>query len=541
MSLDTVQLNELLKQYYALREENIDLKEKNSALIQEIRQRNESKPFNIGVVVEDYVEEKYGRLIRNMFEKPNQKEGESIRPLPYIRVTDPNGGELVAAVHESVQPEELKSGQTVYIDQDTIIRGTDGYYKKGLTLPLERILPDGRLILRGESGSDETICEPCPYLDVDSLNPGDRIRIVGHLALENLGQAFKTDDLVSIPLSKDLSDMVGTDWKDIYRDYKESLYDMEKSLQDASHDGDPFITMLLHGLNGNGKTTGARALIWDFCTRYGIEDKECLIVVKGGELISKYVGETESNIRNVFSRLRKIAADHDRACLFIDEFDAISNSSSIDVQSSWVGTSVVPTLKAELDGPVPLEKVFIVCTLNNKVNIDPPLLRRFNNQQVVRCEKDCIPNLVDKIFDRWKDYRGISPEKAKAVLINTLNTIPLGQLQSSNKKHRDFYPIDITSYADCEEILIKARRAANSENRELDASDITDKVYRQFIEKARGIRVGVQNGYRLSNARDYFATLDDSQFVTLERVILYDENDSRVKKAITVSHDMESI
>ena len=94
------------------------------------------------------------------------------------------------------------------------------------------------------------------------------------------------------------------------------------------------------------------------------------ISVKGPELISKWVGESEKHVREIFKKAKQVAP----SIIFFDEFDSISKSRG----SGFGGESsekIVNQLLTELDGIEELEGVMIIAATNRKDLIDPALLR----------------------------------------------------------------------------------------------------------------------------------------------------------------------
>lgn len=126
--------------------------------------------------------------------------------------------------------------------------------------------------------------------------------------------------------------------------------------------------VLLSGVPGTGKTLLAKAV--------ANEANANFISVKGPELISKWVGESEKHIREVFKKARQVAP----CIIFFDEFDSIAKT-----RGSGFGDNtekVVNQLLTELDGVEELEKVMILAATNRPDLIDPALLRpgRFDAQ-----------------------------------------------------------------------------------------------------------------------------------------------------------------
>jgi AAA family ATPase len=118
--------------------------------------------------------------------------------------------------------------------------------------------------------------------------------------------------------------------------------------------------VLLYGPPGCSKTLLAKVL----ATESGLN----FMAVKGPELFSKWVGDSEKAIREIFRKARLAAP----SIVFFDEFDAIGATRSLE---SSVSDRVVSQLLSEMDGTDPLVSVTIVAATNRPDIIDPALLR----------------------------------------------------------------------------------------------------------------------------------------------------------------------
>jgi len=119
--------------------------------------------------------------------------------------------------------------------------------------------------------------------------------------------------------------------------------------------------VLLSGPSGTGKTLLAKAI--------ATEANANFISVKGPELISKWVGESEKHVREIFKRARQVSP----SIIFFDEFDSISKMRGHSLTDST--ERVVNQLLTELDGIEELEKVIVIAATNRRDLIDSALLR----------------------------------------------------------------------------------------------------------------------------------------------------------------------
>ena len=126
---------------------------------------------------------------------------------------------------------------------------------------------------------------------------------------------------------------------------------------------EPSSGVLLHGPPGTGKTLLAKAVANEADANF--------ISIKGPELLSKWVGESEKGVREVFSKARENAP----TVVFFDEIDAIAAERGSGGGDSNVGERVVSQLLTELDGLEELEDVVVVATTNRKDLVDDALLR----------------------------------------------------------------------------------------------------------------------------------------------------------------------
>ncbi|HEX7274706.1 MAG TPA: CDC48 family AAA ATPase [Nitrososphaeraceae archaeon] len=128
-------------------------------------------------------------------------------------------------------------------------------------------------------------------------------------------------------------------------------------------DATPPKGVLLYGPPGTGKTLIAKAT--------ANESEANFISIKGPELLSKWVGESEKGVREVFRKARQAAP----CLIFFDEIDAITPARGGAGSDSHVTERVISQLLTELDGLEILTNVVVIASTNRPDIIDPALLR----------------------------------------------------------------------------------------------------------------------------------------------------------------------
>ncbi|MAF89614.1 MAG: hypothetical protein CL963_03885 [Euryarchaeota archaeon] len=120
--------------------------------------------------------------------------------------------------------------------------------------------------------------------------------------------------------------------------------------------------ILLYGPPGTGKTLLAKAV--------ANESNANFIAIKGPELLSKWVGESEQGVRKIFKKARQVAP----SILFFDEIDSLAPARGRSTGSN-VSDTVVNQILTEIDGMEGLENVVVIAATNRPDIVDPGLLR----------------------------------------------------------------------------------------------------------------------------------------------------------------------
>ncbi|HET7869603.1 MAG TPA: proteasome ATPase [Actinomycetota bacterium] len=145
------------------------------------------------------------------------------------------------------------------------------------------------------------------------------------------------------------------------------------------HKLEPPKGVLLYGPPGCGKTLIAKAVAKSLADkvreRTGRPDVHSYFLnIKGPELLNKYVGETERQIRQIFQRAKERSEEGLPVIVFFDEMDSIFRTRGSGI-SSDVESTIVPQLLSELDGVETLKNVIVIGASNREDLIDPAILR----------------------------------------------------------------------------------------------------------------------------------------------------------------------
>ena len=206
---------------------------------------------------------------------------------------------------------------------------------------------------------------------------------------------------------------------------------------------------LLYGVPGTGKTLLAKAVAH--------ESEANFISIKGPELLSKWVGESEKGVREVFRKAKQTAP----TVIFFDEIDSIASTRSGNDGDSGVTKRVVNQLLTEMDGLEELEDVAIIAATNRPDIIDPGLMRPGR-------------------FDRHIKVDVPSEEARLAIFEVHTKNMPLAKdvnLKKLAKNTEGYVGADIEAV--CREAAMLTLR------NDLEASEIPNKYFKEAIEKVK--------------------------------------------------------
>lgn len=222
----------------------------------------------------------------------------------------------------------------------------------------------------------QQIREKLPYIDLDS----DKIdaRTLASLRVNNANFRYAIANTDPSSLRETVVQSPNVYWKDIgglervKMELKETVqYPVNYPEKYLKFGQNPSKGVLLYGPPGCGKTLLAKAV--------ATECKANFISVKGPELLTMYVGESESNVRQLFDKARGSAP----CVLFFDEIDSIGRARSSMSTDGGTSDRVLNQLLAEMDGMNQKKNVFVVGATNRPSQLDSALMRPGRLDQLV--------------------------------------------------------------------------------------------------------------------------------------------------------------
>ena len=290
------------------------------------------------------------------------------------------GRKMRVALHPEIESEELSRGQEVVLNESlnvVLSRVGDG---TGEVVTIKEVLAGGLRALIVGRADEERVVELATELIDQPLKSGDTALMDSRSGL-----------LVERLPRPEVEDLVLEEVPDITYEQVGGLDEQIEQITDAVEL--PFVHhdlfaeyqlpapkgILLYGPPGCGKTLIAKAVANSLASKVAemSSDREArsyFLNIKGPELLNKYVGETERQIRLVFQRAREKSAEGWPVIVFFDEMESLFRTRGTGISSDMEST-VVPQLLAEIDGVEALKNVIVIGASNREDLIDPAILR----------------------------------------------------------------------------------------------------------------------------------------------------------------------
>jgi proteasome-associated ATPase len=344
-----------------------------------------------------------------------------------------SGRKMRVTLHPDLEDEPLERGQEVVLNESlNVVLARNGELT-GELVTVKEILSEGARALVVGRADEERVCELAGTLAGEVLRSGDTVLMDSRtgLLLEKIARP-EVEELV-------LEEVPDVSYADVG-----GLDDQIEQIADAVElpflHQDLFLEhklpapkgILLYGPPGCGKTLIAKAVANSLAKKVaeatGNEKARSFFLnIKGPELLNKYVGETERQIRLVFQRAREKSEEGWPVIVFFDEMDSMFRTRGTGISSDMEST-IVPQLLAEIDGVESLKNVIVIGASNREDLIDPAILRPGRLDVKIKIER---PNhaAAAQIFGRYltadlpladdivQDLGGGDREKAVAAMI----------------------------------------------------------------------------------------------------------------------------
>ena len=288
------------------------------------------------------------------------------------------GRKMKVNLHPDVKVAELRKGQQLVLNEALNVVEARDFEIQGEVVRLKDLLSEHRAIVSLRA-DEERVAEIAAPLLGERLSVGDHVLFdtrSGYL-LEKLPKS-EVEEVVLEEVPDVSYEQIGglTDQIEQIRDAVELPF-LHKDLFAEYHLSPPK-GILLYGPPGCGKTLIAKAVANSIAKKMGHltgrEVKSFFLHVKGPELLNKYVGESERQIREVFKKAKERAQEGMPVIVFFDEMDSLFRTRGTGI-SSDVESTIVPQFLAEIDGVERLRNVIVIGASNRQDLIDPAVLR----------------------------------------------------------------------------------------------------------------------------------------------------------------------
>ena len=315
------------------------------------------------------------------------------------------GRKMRVSLHPEIDVDALERGQEVALNESFAVILARTPDLQGEVVVLKQLLEDGKRALITGRADEERVAELSDQLLDEKLRAGDTLLMESRsgLLLEKLARPEVEELLLEEVPDVSYEDVGGLDEQiELIADAVELPFlhaDLFKEHKLPAPKG-----ILLYGPPGCGKTLIAKAVANSLAKKVAEasgnkQARSYFINIKGPELLNKYVGETERQIRLVFQRAREKSEEGWPVIIFFDEMDSMFRTRGSGISSDMEST-IVPQLLTEIDGVEGLKNVIVIGASNREDLIDPAILRPGRLDVKIRIDRPDERSAA-QIFNRY--------------------------------------------------------------------------------------------------------------------------------------------